>query len=253
MNKSLVLTGLDGEEKILISHIMDLAEKAERSGAVMYSPFLNPREYNLALRYCRGGFEIASFGGYEDAERKMIAFCPYDEEPFYPITALEITAKDGSVFSHRDYLGSLVALGIKRDKLGDIVIRDDCAIAFCHDSIADFICLNLDRVASGTVTCRECDVESVSVKREFEISNVSVASLRLDAVLSAAIGKSRDVSSELIGKGYVQLNYDVAKSTSAKVKSGDVISARGFGKMMIETDGDTTRKGRVKVTVKRFV
>ena len=183
----------------------------------------------------------------------MIAFCPFDDEPIYPITALKIISKDGSVFSHRDYLGSIVALGIKRDKLGDIIIQKDCAIAFCHDSIADFICLNLDRVSSGSVTCRVCDVQSVSVEREFAVSNVSVASMRLDAVLSAAIGKSRDVSCDLINKGYVQLNYDIAKSTSARVKSGDVISARGFGKMTIETDGDVTRKGRVKVAVKRFV
>ncbi len=254
MNKSNLLSGLDGDEKILISHVMDLAERCEKAGVVMYSPFLNPRELNLAASRCKGGFSIKSFGGYDDAERRMLAFCPEaDDEAYYPIAALKIISKDGRVFSHRDYLGAVLSLGIKREKVGDIIIDNDCAIVFCESNVAGFICLNLDKVASAGVICTICDVDDVTVERRFEIKSASVASLRLDCVLSAAIGKSRETTCELINRGLVQLNYDIAKSTSARIKTGDVISARGYGKMIVETDCSTTRKGRIKIEIKHFV
>lgn len=253
MNKSNLLQGLEGDEKILISHLLDLAERCEKAGVVMYSPFLNPREASIASSRCRGSYVLKSFGGYKDAERQVIAFCPNeDDDAYYPIVAIKIASKDGSTFSHRDYLGAVLSLGIKREKTGDIVIQSGYAVMFCDLTVAEFICLNLDKVASANVTCTVCDVEDVEVERKFDEKSASVASLRLDCVLSAAIGKSRDVSCDLINKGYVQVNYDIANSVSARIKSGDVISARGFGKMIVETDCLTTRKGRIKITIRHF-
>lgn len=254
MNKSNLLSGLEGDEKILISHVMDLAERCEKAGVVMYSPFLNPRELNIAVSRCKGSFFVKSFGGYDDAERRILAFCPEaDDEVYYPIAALRITSKDGRVFSHRDYLGTVLSLGIKREKVGDIIVDNDCAIVFCESNVADFICFNLDKVATSSVMCNICDVDDVTVERRFEVKSASVASLRLDCVLSAAMGKSRETACELISRGLVQLNYDIAKSTSARIKTGDVISARGYGKMIVETDCSTTRKGRIKIDIKHFV
>lgn len=254
MNKTNLLSGLGGDDKILISHIMDLAERCERAGAVMYTPFLNPREYRLAVNRCRGNFSVRGFGGYDAAERQMLAFCPCEDDvPYYPITAVKITAKDSSVFFHRDYLGALLSLGIKREKVGDIVIDDNCAVAFCDSAVADFICLNLDKVASGGVICTACEVSDITVERKFEVSSSTVASMRLDCVLAAATGKSREAVSTLISRGLVQHNYEVADSVSTRVTSGDTISARGYGKMIIETDSSTTRKGRTRIDIKRFV
>ncbi len=254
MSKANLLSGLEGDERVLISHILDLAERCGRAGAVMYSPFLNPKEFKLAESRCRGDFTIKAFGGYDDAERRLMALCPNGaDEPDYPLCAVRLVAKDGTVYSHRDYLGAVLSLGIKREKVGDIITKEDCAIVFCHSDVAEFICLNLNKVASGSVVCTLCRAEEIVVERRFNVKSASVASLRLDCVLSAAIGKSREVSCELIGKGLVQLNYDIAKSASVRVQSGDVISARGYGKLIVETDNDTTRKGRVKITIKHFV
>ncbi len=254
MNKTNLLQGLEGDEKILISHLLDLAERCEKAGVVMYSPFLNPREAAIASARCRGSFVIKPFGGYKDAERKIFAFCPdADDFAYYPIVAVKIAAKDGGVYSHRDYLGAVLSLGIKREKIGDIVVESDYAIVFCDRTVAEFICLNLDKVASANVTCNICEVDDVYVERKFEHQSASVASLRLDCVLSAAIGKSRDASCDLVARGLVQVNYDIAKSASARIKSGDVISARGYGKMVIDTDCSTTRKGRIKIDIRHFI
>ena len=254
MNKTNLLSGLEGDERVLVSHVMDLAERCEKAGVTMYSPFLNPREVNLSLSRCKGNFTVNSFGGYEDSERKILAFSANNDGWYdYPVDAVKISSKDGKVFSHRDYLGSVLSLGIKREKIGDIVIDDEYALVFCHRSVSEYICLNLMKVASANVLCQICSVDEITVERKFSVKNLSVASLRADAVLSGAIGKSREVSADLITKGLVQINYEVAKSPSAKVKSGDVISARGFGKMIVETDCETTKKGRIKIIVKQFV
>ena len=254
MNKTNLLSGLEGEERVLISHVMDLAERCEKAGVTMYSPFLNPREVKLALSRCKGNFFVNSFGGYEDSERKILAFSATDEIWYdYPVDAVKISSKDGRVFSHRDYLGSVLSLGIKREKIGDIVVEDDFALVFCHRSVGEYICLNLTKVASANVLCEICPVDEVKVERKFSAKNLSVASLRADAVISGAIGKSREVSADLISKGYVQINYEVAKSSSARIKDGDVISVRGFGKMVVETGCETTKKGRIKIIVKQFL
>lgn len=252
MNKTSILSSLDGEERILISHIMDIAKRSEKSGVVMYTPFLNPREANLVRMYCKGDYLIESYGGYDTAERVMIAFVPSQNEPSYPVSAIKVTSKDGKVMSHRDYLGAILSLGIKREKIGDIITDESFAVVFCDNSVAEYVCLNLDKVASVHVSCEVIDENDFSYERKYIEKNVTVASLRLDCVLSAATGRSREDSAELINRGYVKLNYDVAKSTSAKVKTGDVISARGYGKMLVETDCETTRKGRIKICLKQF-
>ncbi len=254
MNKRDILSFLDGEERILISRVMDLCNRCERYGAVTYTPFLNPREIKLAKDCCKGSFFVRYNGGYADAERVMMAFCPYEDDvAVFPLTAVKISVKDGRVFSHRDYLGALLSLGIKREKLGDIIVRDDFAVVFCETVVAEYVCLNLDKVASSYVKCEEIDdVSGLSLERNFQVKSVTVASMRIDGVLSSATVMSREESAAAINRGYVQLNYETVKSVSAQVKDGDVISARGYGKMQIETTGETTRKGRIKVNIKHF-
>ena len=255
MTKRDILSSLDGEERILISRVMDLAQRCESRHFVTYTPFLNPREQRLARAYCKGDFRIKSWGGYEDAERAVLAFCPdEDDEVYYPFTPLRITAADGRVFSHRDYLGAILGLGIKREKIGDIITEEDCAFVFCDDSVSEFVCLNLTGVSFSTVNCTPTTDDRVfSYKRRYEERSVTVASLRLDCIVSSAAGLSREKGTALIERGLVRLNYDIAKNPSSKVADGDVISVRGCGKMEIKTDHLTSRKGRIIVCLKYFV
>lgn len=247
------MSGLDSDDKILISHIMDLAERSEKADMAVYTPFLNPREARLARGYCRGNYRIDEFGGYDGAERVQLAFCPNDyTDADFPICAVSIKTKDGRELSHRDYMGAVLSLGIKREKIGDIIVNGGGAVVLCHNATADFICMNLEKVASANVECEVCD-DTIKLERKYDSIGVSVASMRLDCVLSSAIGKSREASCELVRSGLVQVNYENAKSASMRIKSGDTVSARGFGKMIVEADGSETRKGRIKVTIKKFI
>ena len=139
MNKRDILSFLDGEERILISRVMDLCNRCERYGAVTYTPFLNPREIKLAKDCCKGSFFVRYNGGYADAERVMMAFCPYEDDvAVFPLTAVKICVKDGRVFSHRDYLGALLSLGIKELPLIEGVGKYEYTLLF----MLVFLCVN---------------------------------------------------------------------------------------------------------------
>ena len=258
INRKQALFGItDKDEKNLISLICDKSDKAVTTGARMYSRFLSPAQAHLIKDRFNADADISFFGGYEDAERTVACISSYDtyETDFdYPVRVLKITSKNKAVFSHRDYLGSLMALGIKRELLGDIVISDSCAFLFCHKEICDFLTLNLTSVGRNTVTTEIVKAAEITLPpKQFKEKSLTVSSMRLDCVLSAAIGKSRAASAEMITKGLVQVNYEYAKSTSAQVGDGDTISVRGFGKMLLNTDNTLTKKGRYHLQIKQYI
>ena len=256
MDKLKFLSGIDGiERKNLFSLIFDRIKKSEFSDSVSFTPFLTPADaILLEKKLSSAHFEnYSSFGGYDGAERKIYAFGECGKADF-PLVKLKISTRDKSVFEHRDYLGSVLSLGIKRELVGDIVICDDCAVVFCHSEISDYIMFNLTRIANLTVTVDEADASGLTLpERRFEERSLTVSSMRLDCVLSAAANKSRTVSAELIERGMVCVNYDEVKNASRTVMDGDVISVRGIGKMLIHTDMSLTKKGKYHIEVSKYV
>lgn len=258
INRKHILFGIeDKDEKNLISLICDKADKAITTGAAMYSRFLSPAQAHIVSERFKNDVSVGFYGGYDEAERTVACITSFDtyETYFdYPIEVIRITAKNKAVFSHRDYLGSLMALGIKRELIGDIVISENCAYLFCHREICDFITLNLTLIGRNTVTSEAVSPDEISLpERRFKEKSITVSSMRLDCVLSAATGKSRAVSAEMVSKGLVQINYEIAKSGSIQVDNDAVISVRGFGKMIISTDGTLTKKGRYHINIKQYI
>ena len=171
--------------------------------------------------------DIRTFGGYEGAERAVVCFYDgsYGYEYFdWPVCAVKVSANGKAVMSHRDYLGSLVGLGIKREMLGDIVVCKEYAVVFCHSDIVDFIVYNLTKVGRMNVSAQVCDTEELDLpERTYKDKSATVSSLRLDCVVSAATNMSRGNSCEAVQRGYVFHNYEEAKSTSRTVADGDII------------------------------
>ena len=239
----------------MLSRMCDLAQKAEKSGRYMYSRFLNPGQQMLINSKSSVLGEVSFFGGYDGADRCVASFPgeSWDEEQ-YPITALKIVPSGKRVYSHRDYLGSILALGIDRELTGDIIVTEDGAYVFVINDIADFIEMNLLRVGSSTVKIIPADNAGELVpERQFKETSATVSSLRFDCVLSAVANKSRAVSASLIGEGLAMVNYDVVKNTSFQIKDKDVIALKGFGKVIVETDGTLTKKGRIHLNFKKYV
>lgn len=255
INKKQILWGItDSEDKLFLSKMCDIAARSINTGRVMYSKFLNPGQKLLAESRFANEIPISYFGGYDGADRTVAAFGSIDDNTDFPICAVKITAKNKSVYSHRDYLGSLLSLGITRELLGDIVINDSFAVLFCTTEISEFIITNLTRVASAGVKLERIDdLSGLNIQRQFKELSLTVSSMRFDCVLSAVCGKSRSEISSLIGQGLAFINHSAVKNVSAHIKSGDVLSLRGFGKVIIETDNTVTRKGRIHISVKKYI
>lgn len=250
-----ILWGItDEEDRLFMSKMCDIAEKSFDSGRVMFSRFLNPGQRLLAESRLSADFNVAFFGGYEDAERTVAAFGEFFEELSYPIVAVKVECRGKKQLSHRDYLGSVLSLGIKREHIGDILVKDDEAIMFLTEEISDFIMMNLSRIASSPVKLSVVeDLSQFETQRQFKETRTSVSSMRLDCVLSAVTGKSRSQSVAVIEEGLCMVNYSPIKNVRAQIKDGDIISVRGFGKFVIETDNSLTKKGRVHLKAKKYV
>ncbi len=257
--KSLVFPTDDDEIKLFVSKACDLYARAESTGRSFFTKFLTPLEQKIiCTRFPKTGMKIDFSGGYEGSERNMARFSSdeYDygyDEP-YPMCALVISTKSKEVFSHRDYLGSVLGLGIKREMTGDIVIRDTDAVLFCADEIADYIKDSLFKIGHANVSVRKAEnIENLEIKREYEELSLTVSSLRADCVVSALCNVSRSGASELIERGYVTLNYEILSSNSKSIGADDVISVRGKGKFCIGADSRPTRKGRIHINAFKYV
>ncbi len=256
IDKKQLLWGVTSDDdKLMLSRMCDLAQRAEKTGRYVYSRFLNPGEQMLieSKRSVLG--EVSFFGGYDGADRCVASFLGASwDELKYPIRVLKIILSAKKTYSHRDYLGSVLALGIDRELTGDIVVTEDGAYVFVIEDIADFIEMNLFKVASSTVKIVPVDnPEEIVIKRQFKETSATVSSLRFDCVLSAVANKSRSASASLIEEGLASVNYDVVKNTSFQIKDKDVISLKGFGKVIVETDGALTKKGRIHLNFKKYV
>jgi RNA-binding protein YlmH len=254
-DKKKILFGIEDDEKrLLLSKMCDIAQRSEHSFKAIFSRFLNPGERLLIEERLSGDFAVSFFGGYDDAQRTVACFGESKDIAPFPICAVKIEPKGKKELNHRDYLGSVLSLGIKREHIGDILVKDGFALMFVTEEIKDFIMLNLSRIASQSVKLTEVtDLSGFEIKAEFKESSATVSSMRLDCVLSAVTGKSRSQSASVIEEGLCSVNYSVAKNVRLIVKDGDIISLRGFGKTVVETDGALTKKGRIHINFKKYI
>ena len=257
INKSKIILPSDDEEiKLVLSKACDLYTKALTTSKDFFTKFLSPLESAIIMgRFPKGELFIRFFGGYDDAERLVCAFSVYEDGIPFPVTALKLRVKSKNAnLSHRDYLGSILSLGIKRETLGDITITDTGAIVFCLDEIADYIADNLLKIGgAGIEITKEESLQTLEIKREYNVVSSTVSSMRCDSMVSSALNIARGKAVELIGRGLVTLNYETAKSSHQLIKDGDVISVRGHGKFKVQTDGHLTKKGRIHVNICKYI
>lgn len=261
MNKPQLLKGItDDEERILYARALDKAFLAERSGRAQFSDFMDPRKAGvfctLADKERSLGAKRLLWGGFEDAERRMIGFFPDYEEPSrenFPIVCIRIAynGKFSRELTHRDFLGSVLGLGINREKVGDILVEDESACIFVRDEVSDFICTGLERVGRTKVKTELVGTYSGQAKQGEE-RRITVASLRLDAVLSGAFNISRGKTSDMIRAEKAFVNWTPASGGSGSVAEGDMLTLRGIGRVRLKKIEGTTKKDRVAVVLEIF-
>ena len=212
---------------------------------------------------CEDG-TICFTGGFSYAERKIIQFVPLGvgESRPTPICVLLIEPKNPKFareMTHRDYLGSILALGIERKTIGDILVNTEgnCAYVFCLEKISGYILESLTSVSNNNVSVRLLSSDEISETEDlfqpkFKEIKTTVSGLRLDCILSAAYKKSRSGSADLIRSESVFVNGKMISNPSHTLKEGDVVSARGFGKFLFSEVSGTSNKDRIWVILKLY-
>lgn len=255
------------EQKILLSHLLDLMLRSSNRNIVTVSGFLSEAEAVVADRLLSavGCKQYVLFGGYPEAERRCAVFftdyCDADSISAMPALA-ELSFVEAKVsrfdaaqasFSHRDVLGALMGLGIERDVIGDIFTEGGTAVIVVKTSIAVFLREHLTKIGrySVDVTAKElCDIKP---SRDFEEGHDTVASMRLDAVVAAVFKTSRGTAVEAVETGLVAVNGVVTEKIDDTVKEGDKIAFRGKGKAVIDGTDGVSRKGRLRFRFRRYL
>ncbi len=247
---------LPREDRVLVSHIMDMADICEKSYTPRFSNFLDERQIALAQSALNGrGFENYSFfGGYRDASRKVLGvFPPYCGEEKFPVSAVVFKYRENDKLSHRDFLGAFMSKQIKREMLGDIVVGTGSTAAFVCDTVKPVLLSEITKIGSVGVKAFEDNNPDIQAVQAFTERNGTVSSLRLDSVLSLAAGISRGKAADVIKGGNVSVNYIVTESPAKEIGEGDVFSARGFGKFILSSINGKTQKDRFHITVKKYI
>lgn len=244
----------------LLNRLRDLADRSYKQDTFTFSNFLSLGELSSYFSIERElSYAFPSlFGGYEGAERMLVRFGNPDtlgyelEAPIVCIHIAPLMEKFADNLSHRDFLGALMNLGIERNVLGDIKAGDKHAYIFCLESMAEYICENLDKVRHTNVRCSIITNPSDLPKEEPEGITIQVNSERADAVISKVFNLSRSESLDLFREGKVFINGRMCENNSKPISSGDTISARGYGKLKISSDPTLTRKGKLSINIDVF-
>ncbi|NLM36632.1 MAG: photosystem II S4 domain protein [Firmicutes bacterium] len=268
MDKERFLAHLEGEDRELVARVLDQVETALKKTAPVATDFLDPSQRALCGEVIHFLPEVKTqyFGGYRGAERQRMVVMPafyLDEavEPPLAYLAVRPPLKGGKaapatepLLSHRSVLGSIMGLGLKRGKIGDILLGTEEAQVVVAAEIAEFILTNLTKVGSLPVTVVAIDPEqlNIPVERVKEIKS-TVASPRLDAVAGLGYGVSRSRMAREIKMGRVKVNWQLVTVPDYKVATGDVLSIRGRGRVIVEEIGGETRKGRLFIKLKRLL
>ena len=243
---------------MLQSHIEDLAKTAVKRG-FSHSKFLTATELEQAKqRYTtRRDLIFAVEGGFENAERCIVTFRSPDCNEYMltrAISALELAHRPQDIIAHRDVLGAVLALGLERDVLGDILIEPSRAILICMASVARFIAENLKSAGNVRLVVAEILLNTLPSKSDnYERISGTVASLRLDAVLAFAFKSSRELAQEKIAAGLVQLSHQICTQSTKIVEVGSVISLRGGGRVRLLEVSGLSQKERHKITIGKYM
>ncbi len=247
----------EGSDDILRARIEDTAYLCDKRGTPCYLGFLDLREQAAARLILSTMADVDSYdfyGGYPEAERCLLSLSPayYSAEPSdYPLRAVAFRYRAQKKLSHRDVLGTLMSVGIRRDAVGDILCGEGLSVVFLRDDISRYVCEQIDRIGGeGVKTIPDYDGE-LPLSVEYESIRETVASPRLDSIVKALIHCSREQAAELIRVGAVSVNHRPVASVSAMVAENDTVSVRGHGRYVIYQIGPQTKKGRLTLLAGR--
>jgi RNA-binding protein YlmH len=265
MDKTKLLdkTAKSGEERLTLARVLDRLEQARGRNIPAATDFLSPQEQASAKTLLHltgaGETEYVLLGGYEGAERKIFLFLPdwldtQSAAEQSPLRCLRAKYRPEYDLSHRDILGSLMGMGITREKTGDILVgRESCDLVVL-EGVADFLLQSWDQAGRAKLSVSAIEAADLSAPEETcEEIRDTVMSLRLDAVAATGFKTARGKAAGLIESGRVQVNWLDCTKPDRLLGEGDTVSARGLGKFKVAKVGGVTKKGRTSLVIKRYL
>lgn len=252
----------------LFARLEDLRERAEH-GEVAVSGFLSPRELHFARRELdKRGMRFFAFGGYDGAERQRIYFLPdYMEDVnsegelsaygySTDICTLKVKGSGFVTLSHRDFMGSLLGLGIERSVIGDIVVTDTGreAVVICDETIAPFLLEAWIKAGNDKIRAERFSLPSDFIpERRFAPINDTVASARLDAVVAAVCKLSREKARVIVENETVEMDYETCSRPDRTLTAPCLLTVRGYGKFRVLSVSEQTKKGRYRLVAEKYL
>lgn len=240
------------EQELCKKRLLDLSKQAYMKGIVTFSDFLNLNELNI-YHSIKNTLHTQSevFGGYDSAERQMVAFIP-DALCFdFPIKCIHITPKYpkfAEKLTHRDVLGALMNLGIERNRLGDILCMEQDYYVFCDPKIGSFLLGELQKIRHTMVELEEeTDYRHLQAQIHLEEQYDMIASNRIDCIIAKALHLSRSESAELLASEKVFLNGKCVTNCNQMCEDGVIVSVRGKCRFIFENCNTVSKKGKLRV------
>lgn len=263
MNKTELLNHLSSNagERLLLSRALDQLHLADTRSIPTHTGFLSPAEAGLVLQLLSaiGGPSYCFLGGYDEAERCRCAFLPdwqspEDLAPEELISAVRAAWYPSHTLTHRDFLGALMGLGLKREAIGDILVGQGSCDILLLPELAPFVLQNLEYAGHEKLHVEPVSLDHLHFPQpKVKVVHDTVPSLRLDAVAAAGFSISRSKLSDAIHAGKVTVNWQAVTRADFPVAEGAVIACRGLGKCKLTEVGQLSRKGRVNITIQRYL
>lgn len=248
------------EDKMLLAKVWDKVNNGMVRNIPAHTGFLSPRELEMT-RYLFGDVPgLHAFGGYADSERKMLCYLPeYLDENFLmeddsPVVCLSAQFYEGDTPTHRDFLGALMGLGIAREAVGDICVGTGRCDFFVTEEIAPYLLQNFTNAGRTKFRLSRIALLDASIPQpEVRLVKDTLASLRLDGVVSSGFRISRSLAAQAISAGKVAIDGLPCEKSDKNISEGATISLRGSGKIKLVKVNGQTKKGRISVEIHRYL
>lgn len=241
-----------------LKRIVDLMNQVQKTHEIVISEFFSPDifKYIESIAFHYQDLQVKSVGGYAEAEYKRLVIAPdylVLEDDYIGVVDIIYHEKYGSV-THRDVLGSVLGLGIKRDFVGDILLEEGHVQVMTTEEMSRFIEGQLMKIGRVHVKASVVSLKDV-IQKDEEIKEIfaTVQSLRLDSIIAAGYHISRSKASELIKAERVKVDHNICKQTSKEIMEGSLISVRGKGRMVLESINGLSKKERNKIVLKKYL
>lgn len=250
--------GSTSEDKWLSARVADAITLCDRQCCPHFVGFLDEgqRAQVMPLLQREKAVSFRFFGGFDGAERTVLGVFPPFIEPedaLFPLRVLKFSYRAQAALSHRDFLGTMLSCGIRREAVGDIVCGAGETIAVVSEEVAPFLQQQIEKVGGEGVTVTTADGETLTVERRFQSISATVASPRLDNVVKALMGCSREKAAAAIVGGLVSVNHVPCDAVAKTVVEGDILSLRGVGRFRIEALSAHTKKGRLFLSAQKYL